>query len=153
MRCLARVGLVACACAALLLQGCAALLEFSPKQLAEFDGAAREDKKIYVAVMGRVFDVSDSGYMYGPGGSYSVLAGKDATLALAKMDMSPSSFDPKQLREGLRSMTPEHVESVKGWVGMLSGKYEIVGRYIPEFSDDDKDEPAVDDNASDATAE
>lgn len=36
-------------------------------------------KPIYVAIKGRVYDVSRKREVYGPGGSYHVFAGKDAS--------------------------------------------------------------------------
>lgn len=52
----------------------------TPEQLLAFDGSDPA-KPIYLAINGKIFDVSAGGHTYGPGGSYSVFAGRDATRA------------------------------------------------------------------------
>lgn len=52
-------------------------------KLAEFDGKDAS-KPIYVAIKGKVFDVSAKREMYGPGAGYNIFAGKDASKGLGK---------------------------------------------------------------------
>lgn len=52
----------------------------TPEELLAFDGSDTT-KPIYLAINGKIFDVSAGGHTYGPGGSYSVFAGRDATRA------------------------------------------------------------------------
>lgn len=54
----------------------------SAQTLAQYRGQA--GGRIYVGVLGKVYDVSASAGFYGPGGQYHVFAGRDATRALAK---------------------------------------------------------------------
>lgn len=54
---------------------------YTPAQLAVFNGVP-EGQKIYVAIKGTIFDVSAKPEMYGPGKSYNVFAGRDASKAL-----------------------------------------------------------------------
>lgn len=49
-------------------------------QLALFNGSDTS-KPIYLAINGTIFDVSEGRATYGPGGGYSVFAGRDATRA------------------------------------------------------------------------
>jgi predicted heme/steroid binding protein len=65
--------------------------EFSLDDLAVYDGHqsdANPDAKTYVAVNGFVYDVTGS--VYGPGGSYESFGGRDASLALARYNLSPA---------------------------------------------------------------
>ncbi|KAK2762271.1 hypothetical protein FQN54_001281 [Arachnomyces sp. PD_36] len=55
-------------------------VQLTPSQLALYNGTD-PDLPIYVAVNGSVFDVSSNRPTYGPGGSYSFFAGRDATRA------------------------------------------------------------------------
>lgn len=55
-------------------------LHLTPEQLATFDGSDR-NKPILLAINGKIFDVSAGRHTYGPGGSYEVFAGRDATRA------------------------------------------------------------------------
>lgn len=49
-------------------------------QLAAYDGTD-PNKPIYVALNGSIYDVTAGRHMYGPDGSYSFFAGRDATRA------------------------------------------------------------------------
>lgn len=55
-------------------------LQLTPQQLSVFDGSD-PTKPIYLAINGKIFDVSAGRHTYGPGGSYEVFAGRDATRA------------------------------------------------------------------------
>jgi len=55
-------------------------LLLTSEQLALFNGSDPE-KPIYLAINGTVFDVTEGRHTYGPGGSYEVFAGRDATRA------------------------------------------------------------------------
>jgi predicted heme/steroid binding protein len=55
-------------------------VNLTPLQLLQYDGSD-ETKPIYLAINGTIFDVSAGRHTYGPGGSYSVFAGRDATRA------------------------------------------------------------------------
>lgn len=48
--------------------------------------------KVYIALKDEVFDVSNADF-YKPGGPYVVLAGHDASVALAKMTKEPEFVD------------------------------------------------------------
>ncbi len=55
-------------------------VSLTPEQLALYNGTD-PDRPIYLAINGTIFDVSGGRHSYGPGGSYSVFAGRDATRA------------------------------------------------------------------------
>jgi len=55
-------------------------VNLTPDELAQYDGSD-EQKPIYLAINGTIFDVSAGRHTYGPAGSYSVFAGRDATRA------------------------------------------------------------------------
>ncbi|WVW81313.1 hypothetical protein I302_103304 [Kwoniella bestiolae CBS 10118] len=56
------------------------LRTFTPQELLMYDGL-REDRPVYLAVDGVVFDVSANRRIYGKGGSYNMMAGRDASRA------------------------------------------------------------------------
>nr|CAG8440260.1 9753_t:CDS:2 [Entrophospora candida] len=77
---------------------------FTPAELAKYDGTDAS-QPIYVAIKGTIFDVTTKRESYGPGGSYHVFAGKDASKALGMGSLQPedviadySSLDDKQLK-------------------------------------------------------
>jgi predicted heme/steroid binding protein len=55
-------------------------LLLTPAQLALFNGTDPA-RPIYLAINGTIFDVTAGKHTYGPGGSYEVFAGRDATRA------------------------------------------------------------------------
>lgn len=76
----------------------------SISKLAEHTGTD-SSKPIYVAIKGTVFDVTAKREMYGPGGSYSVFAGKDGSRGLGMSSLKPedavsdySGLDDKQTK-------------------------------------------------------
>lgn len=107
---------------------------FTRAQLLEFNGEqsvpeGRIHAPIYVAIKGKVFDVSFGGQeFYGKGGPYELFAGRDVSRALAKMSFLPedlnnsdlSDLDEKQQK--ILNEWAEKFENVK--------KYPIVGDLI-----------------------
>jgi len=55
---------------------------FTLSELAQYNGVD-PSKPIYLALKGVVYDVTEKRDAYQPGGSYHILAGKDASRALA----------------------------------------------------------------------
>ncbi|GKT48131.1 damage response protein 1 [Colletotrichum spaethianum] len=104
---------------------------FTPRTLLPFTG--ENNKPVYVAVRGRVFDVTAGSNFYGPGGPYSNFAGRDATRGLAC-----GSFDEDMLTEDLdgpldtlEGLGPDEEEALRGWEETFENKYLIVGRLVP----------------------
>jgi predicted heme/steroid binding protein len=60
----------------------------SVAELRQYDGTD-PSKPIYVAIKGRVFDVSHKKEMYGKGTGYNVFAGKDASKGLGGWSTAP----------------------------------------------------------------
>ncbi|PKS06754.1 hypothetical protein jhhlp_006828 [Lomentospora prolificans] len=103
---------------------------FTPRTLLENNGA--DGKPIYLAIRGRVFDVSRKPHFYGPGGPYENFAGRDATRGLAK-----GSFDKEMLTEDLdgpldklEGLGPDDMETLAGWEESFSGNYPVIGRLV-----------------------
>ena len=89
---------------------------FTLEQLRHFDGTVcdkmRENKAVYLALEGTVFDVTAGKDFYGPGGPYAMFAGRECGVALAKM-----SFDEV------------HLDDVKGCKDLNFGEMEYVFGY------------------------
>jgi membrane-associated progesterone receptor component len=88
---------------------------------------------VYLAVRGRVFDVSPGRNFYGPGGPYANFAGRDASRGLAC-----GSFDEEMLTEDLNGpldrledLGAEEMEAMRGWEERFSEKYLVVGKLVP----------------------
>lgn len=94
--------------------------EFTLEELALYNG---RDGKSYVAVKNKVFDVSNS-EAYMPGGNYAQFAGKDATLALSKMNMDPKLLNTRE------TINEEEQKVLDDWEKYFEErkKYPIVGK-------------------------
>lgn len=104
---------------------------FTPRTLIEYNG--QDGKPIYLAIRGRVFDVSHKAHFYGPGGPYENFAGRDATRGLAM-----GSFDKEMLTEDLEGPLDDleglgegEMESLAGWEGSFRENYPVIGKLVP----------------------
>ena len=93
--------------------------DFTLEELRPYDGT-REDKRILIAVLGKVFDVSNSRQFYGPGGPYAAFGGRDASRALATFAIEDKMF--KESYDDLNDLTTSQLESVKEWEMQFLGK-------------------------------
>ncbi|KAF2487954.1 cytochrome b5-like heme/steroid binding domain-containing protein, partial [Neohortaea acidophila] len=104
---------------------------FTPPQLKPFNG--EDNKPVFLAVRGRVFDVTSGRNFYGPEGPYANFAGRDASRGLAK-----GSFDEEMLTEDLHGpldrledLSGDEIESLNGWEERFNAKYLVVGKLVP----------------------
>ncbi|XP_078443853.1 membrane-associated progesterone binding protein 2 [Wolffia australiana] len=97
-------------------------MELSLVELRAYDGSD-EEKPIYVAVKGIVYDVTSGKGFYGPGGSYSVFAGRDASRALGKM-----SKNEDDVCGDLDGLSEKELGILDDWVKKFQAKYPVVGR-------------------------
>jgi len=107
---------------------------YTPRTLLPFNGEA--GRPVYLAVRGRVFDVSMGRGFYGPGGPYANFAGRDASRGLAM-----GSFDEGMLTSNLDGpldplddLGPGELEALRDWEGRFESKYPIVGRLVAKES-------------------
>ncbi|KAM0200395.1 hypothetical protein ACHAPA_004877 [Fusarium lateritium] len=103
---------------------------YTPKTLLPFNG--EENRPVFLAVRGRIFDVTPGRNFYGPGGPYSNFAGRDASRGLAC-----GSFDEDMLTEDLdgpldklEGLDGEQMEALQGWEERFLEKYNVVGKLV-----------------------
>lgn len=94
--------------------------DFTLEQLRHYDGV-QSDGRILIGVLGQVFDVSRSAEFYGPGGPYSVFAGRDASRALATFSVDASQF--KDTYDDLADLKPSQMDSIKEWEMQFLGTF------------------------------
>ncbi|EXC01112.1 putative steroid-binding protein 3 [Morus notabilis] len=97
-------------------------MEMTPQELLQYNGSD-PSKPIYVAVKGRIFDVTAGKSFYGPGGPYAVFAGKDASRALAKMSKNEEDVSPS-----LEGLSDKEIGVLNDWEKKFEAKYTVVGR-------------------------
>ncbi|KAI0829351.1 cytochrome b5 [Trametes gibbosa] len=96
---------------------------FSEGLLAQFDGTNPE-KPVYIAIDGDVYDVSSNRATYGPGGSYHMMAGRDAARAYG------TGCFKTHLTHDLRGLSESETRGVEHWKKFFaeSKKYTKIGR-------------------------
>ncbi len=99
-------------------------MELTLQQLKEYDGTD-PSKPIYVAIKGRIFDVTTGKSFYGPGGAYAMFAGKDASRALAKM-----SKNEDDVVASLDGLSDKEIGVLNDWESKFEAKYPIVGSVV-----------------------
>eukprot|EP01133_Synstelium_polycarpum_P015610 gene15610-18548_t len=99
--------------------------DYSLEELFNYNGTD-PSKAIFVSLKGKIYDVSDKRAIYGPGGSYSVLSGRDVTACLAKNKLQESYANQMDTS----SYTPEETAALNKWVTFYDTKYKVVGNII-----------------------
>ena len=82
----------------------------------------RRGRSIYISVKGFVYDVTEGREFYGPGGGYAFMAGRDATVCLARM-----SLDPSLLNSDWSGLEEESLQVLADYVRLFNRKYPCVG--------------------------
>lgn len=107
--------------------------DFTMAQLRKFDGVMREEDKfnpdagkIYICLKGEVYDVSSAANMYGPGEAYHLFAGRDASLALAKMSFEDEVLDTPDISK----CSGTELDQLEQWINKYKYEkdYPVVGR-------------------------
>jgi len=101
------------------------MIDFTPRELAKHNGT---QKTIYIAIKGKVFDVSHRSEFYGPGSAYENFAGRDASRGLATNSFDAAVLTPlDQSIDTLDDLDDEAKRSLDDWFNFFTGKYNIVG--------------------------
>jgi len=101
-------------------------------ELKQYDGRVDTEGRILVAVNGKVFDMTRGKRFYGPGGPYSVFAGRDATRALATFSLTDEISDEY---DDVSDLTPSQLESVREWEEQFKEKYDYIGKLLKPGED------------------
>jgi len=124
-------------------------LSLTLEELEEFDGRMLEDSNepsnLYLAIHGRIYDVTAGGAFYGPGKSYHKLVGKDATRAFCT-----GCLEPACLISNTQGLTEAQLNEAHRWIELYEhhDKYKLVGQVrhpsAAELSDSSVDEAEED---------
>ena len=104
---------------------------FTPPTLFPYNGL--NDMPVYLAVRGRIFDVTSGRNFYGPGGPYANFAGRDASrgLACGSFDEDMLTKDLDGPLDTLQDLDAEQMEAMRGWEERFEEKYLVVGKLVP----------------------
>ncbi|XP_053988470.1 neuferricin isoform X1 [Hylaeus volcanicus] len=86
---------------------------------------------LYISILGQVFDVTKGVKHYGPGATYHVFTGRDASLAFIT-----GEFNDKGLTDDVSSLSVQQVKALYDWVEFYNENYiykgKLSGRYYNE---------------------
>uniref|UniRef100_A0A5S6QG93 Cytochrome b5 heme-binding domain-containing protein n=1 Tax=Trichuris muris TaxID=70415 RepID=A0A5S6QG93_TRIMR len=94
---------------------------FSAQELSRFGGGT-DSEGLYLALLGRVYNVEKGARHYGPDGTYHVFAGRDATRAFVTGDFSEDG-----LTDDLSGLSNEELVAIQEWVDFYGKEYKLVG--------------------------
>lgn len=103
---------------------------FTKEELAKYNG--ENDKPIYLALLGRVYDVSKGAKHYGPGCSYSYFAGRDASVSFITGEFE--NFVEEEADDVL-SLKSSDLLSLHNWQNFYEKDYIFKGKLIGRFYD------------------
>lgn len=105
--------------------------KFYPRTLYKFNG--HDDEKIFISILGRVYDCTQGRQFYGPSGPYANFAGRDASRGLATNSFEQDCLrDWDQPMDQLQDLNPDQVEQLNDWVSFFQNKYPCIGELVPE---------------------
>lgn len=95
--------------------------EISVDELFENDG--RNNKPIWLAAKGEVFDVTKGRDFYGPESGYAIMAGRDASRALALMSLDKANVDNNRIDD----LSAADIMTLDEWRMKFHTKYTCLG--------------------------
>lgn len=96
--------------------------ELSLSELHGFTGA--DGGRIVISIAGELIDVSAGRELYGPGGGYSLLAGRDVSRCLGTMSLDPAVLDDLRWEPD----DAEDEKALNNWREKLKAKYPVAGK-------------------------
>jgi len=94
-------------------------------EIKDHNGA--NDKRIFISICGRIFDMSLGYDFYGPNGSYNCFAGGDASFMLAKVSLDEAHKNKKDF-DNTPELDEKSQETLCNWLKKFRLKYPVVGR-------------------------
>ncbi|KZT52866.1 cytochrome b5 [Calocera cornea HHB12733] len=103
--------------------------QYTPMELKKYNGV--EDKRILLAINGKVFDVTAGAGFYGPDGPYGNFAGRDASRGMAKQSFDADMLSPVEGPiDPLKDLTSEEWSNMRGWEEHFTNKYIVCGELV-----------------------
>ncbi|XP_067002028.1 neuferricin isoform X2 [Anabrus simplex] len=91
----------------------------------------REETGLYLAILGRVYDVSEGKEFYGQKGHYRHFTGRDGSRAFVTGDFTESG-----LTDHVLDLPSEDLLSITSWVERYNQRYKYKGKLVGRYYDD-----------------
>ncbi|EFA08561.1 neuferricin [Tribolium castaneum] len=102
---------------------------FTAADLRRFNGI--DHPNLYLAILGKVFDVSKGSAHYGPGATYNFFVAKDASRSFIT-----GQFTEGQADDRVSDLGPGDLRSLNHWVRFYHKEYKRVGKLIGRYYDE-----------------
>jgi predicted heme/steroid binding protein len=99
---------------------------FTKDELKLYNGI--DKPQLYLAILGKVFDVSTGASHYGNGATYNFFIGRDASRSFVT-----GKFDVNDVSDQVADLTAEELRSVNHWVQFYNKDYKRVGKLIGRY--------------------
>lgn len=99
------------------------------EELAKHDGSD-PNIPVYLAILGRIYDVEKGRRHYEVGSGYNVFAGRDSTPSFVT-----GKFAREDATDDVKGLSPEDMMGVKGWLDFYRKDYTYVGKLIGRYYD------------------
>mmetsp|Transcript_43437 Transcript_43437/g.68024 ORF Transcript_43437/g.68024 Transcript_43437/m.68024 type:complete len:127 (+) Transcript_43437:266-646(+) len=96
-----------------------------------FDGS-EPTAAVLIGIKGKVYDVTPRADLYGVGGPYGYMTGKDASRLLAKMAKKTDDDG----RTDLGDLTEKELKTLNEWEAMFAKKYQCIGNLTKSATPD-----------------
>ncbi|CAG0897190.1 unnamed protein product [Darwinula stevensoni] len=93
----------------------------------------RDEKPIYLALLGRIYDVSAGRKRYGPGGSHAFFTGRDGSRAFVTGDFTDAS-----LTDEVSGLSVQDYRRLDEWSDFYDREYEYIGKVVWRLYDKKK---------------
>ena len=98
-------------------------------ELAKHDGSD-PNIPVYIAILGRIYDVEKGRRHYEVGSGYNVFAGRDSTPSFVT-----GKFAREEATDDVKDLSPEEMMSVKEWLDFYRKDYTYIGKLIGRYYD------------------
>ncbi|KAJ2832859.1 steroid binding [Coemansia furcata] len=114
--------------------------KFTLSELQSYTGQ-NKGERILLGLNGNVYDVSNGASFYGPGNGYSVFAGRDSTIGLARGSLLRSDMPgPRDAPTTMDMLSEAEQNAALTWEKRLRQKYPVVGVLVKESSEKEDQE-------------
>ncbi|XP_026329634.1 neuferricin homolog [Hyposmocoma kahamanoa] len=104
---------------------------FHQEELTQFNGI--QNKKLYLVLLGSIFDVTKGREHYGKGASYNYFIGKDGSRSF----ITGNFQDESNNKDHVLDLTCNQLSSLQDWEHTFRSKYKYVGVLVGRYYNDD----------------
>lgn len=101
------------------------------EELAKHDGSD-PNIPVYLAILGRIYDVEKGRRHYEVGSGYNVFAGRDSTPSFVT-----GKFVREEATDDVSGLSPEEMMGVKDWLDFYRKDYTYIGKLIGRYYDNE----------------